>query len=602
MRQFHPRHRPAASPDAAPALPRAGEAVLPALLLSLVLGAGLPSAAAAQEVRGRVLEQGTRQPVAGALVALRAPGGVRSASAITTASGTFSVVAPEPGRYTLVVERIGYRTWTSDPISLEAGQTASRTVEVPVEAVRLSEIRVVGGEERCAESPDAGPGTTRLWEEARKALTATRLTEDERRLRYRLLDFRRELEPDGEEVTAEEVTTREGTGLHPYRSLPVEELAERGYVRDSGPGKTYYAPDARALLSDLFLETHCFWTREESAGSGGRQVGLAFRPVDDRDLPDIEGVLWLDESTAELRRLEFRYTNVDLPPGAERARGEIRFRRLENGAWIVERWHILIPELARREVRVDHRLRHETVTLGYIQTGGRVGEIRDASGRPLALGESALVAGVLRDAETGAPVVGAAVSLEGTGFSATTDTAGAFRLRAPVEGSYRLTLDNPLLTLRAPPTDGAGSGSGPAVRLAPGEVVRRELRVVPSERGLAGVCEGTRVPPPLRGGHPRNGGVAGFVRDASGRPVADARVEIRWEIWTRADARAGGELERETHGVWTDTNRLGTYRACGLPTGWTLRAVVSGEGSRSREEVFRIPEGSVVRQDLRLPR
>ena len=62
----------------------------------------------------------------------------------------------------------------------------------------------------------------------------------------------------------------------------------------------YSAPDARVLLSDEFLDTHCFRIAEAQNGDG--RIGLAFEPLEDSPLRDIEGVLWIDRSTAMLSR------------------------------------------------------------------------------------------------------------------------------------------------------------------------------------------------------------------------------------------------------------------------------------------------------------
>jgi len=67
--------------------------------------------------------------------------------------------------------------------------------------------------------------------------------------------------------------------------------------------RIYDGIDARVFLSDPFLDTHCFRIRPSRDADG--TVGLAFEPVESREVSDVEGVLWLDEQTAELRVLEF---------------------------------------------------------------------------------------------------------------------------------------------------------------------------------------------------------------------------------------------------------------------------------------------------------
>ncbi|MFQ5691006.1 MAG: hypothetical protein ACE5HQ_12130 [Gemmatimonadota bacterium] len=134
----------------------------------------------------------------------------------------------------------------------------------------------------------------------------------------------------------------------------------------------YYAPDAGVLLSDEFLATHCLSVTE----NGGRWIGLRFDPVPDREVADVAGVLWLDRSTRELKRLEYTYTRLRqflrrnvLPPlvadiydrawpdrrvslyriplsGQDCCGGSLEFERLWNGAWITRRWEIRTPYLS----------------------------------------------------------------------------------------------------------------------------------------------------------------------------------------------------------------------------------------------------------------
>ena len=88
------------------------------------------------------------------------------------------------------------------------------------------------------------------------------------------------------------------------------------------------------LLSDEFLDTHCFRLR---MGSGERQgmVGLVFEPTRSQRTPDINGVLWIRTDGWVLDRADFWYEN--LPDGIRSSLvgGYVRFQRLPSGAWIV---------------------------------------------------------------------------------------------------------------------------------------------------------------------------------------------------------------------------------------------------------------------------
>ena len=57
-------------------------------------------------------------------------------------------------------------------------------------------------------------------------------------------------------------------------------------------------------------------------------MGLAFELTADRDKPDVEGVIWIDEESAELRYVEFGYTDppweVTMPWTTESPRPVLR--------------------------------------------------------------------------------------------------------------------------------------------------------------------------------------------------------------------------------------------------------------------------------------
>ena len=152
--------------------------------------------------------------------------------------------------------------------------------------------------------------TAALWEDARAALTAAVITRGLTVGADTVVRFERKLD-----VQRLARALRESRGRcrrpmdHPFRSLPAEVLSVGGYITVNQDGSTdYYAPDADVLLSDTFLADHCFKIEPRDEFEHLGQVGLAFQPIPERKKPDIKGVLWMDEKTAELRTLEFTYT------------------------------------------------------------------------------------------------------------------------------------------------------------------------------------------------------------------------------------------------------------------------------------------------------
>jgi hypothetical protein len=105
------------------------------------------------------------------------------------------------------------------------------------------------------------------------------------------------------------------------------------------------------LLSEDFASLHCFDVIQHTEDAS--PVGLAFRPIKGRRVPEIAGALWLDKASAELRFLEFRFVQLPWDVSSDQLRGSVEFLRIGRGAWAVGRWWIRMPilEMVRRQAR-----------------------------------------------------------------------------------------------------------------------------------------------------------------------------------------------------------------------------------------------------------
>lgn len=463
------------------------------LLASLVLL--VPATAHAQTVVGRVAEEGTLRPLGGAFVVLEDADGRRTAAVLTGRDGRFVIRAGVAGSYRLRTQMIGYATTETDPFRLEPGETAQRLIQVPLRAVALDGIRVTGGA-RCRPRPGSGPETARLWEEGRKALEVASWTEKESVVRFHAIRHRSVLDPRTLRVVERsEEGWRGWSGRSPFSSIPAERLATEGYVRQAADGElTFYAPDADVLLSDLFLDSHCFFVRSPPADEP-ELIGLGFEPVRRGPHPDIRGVLWLDRGTAELRRLDFGYTAVPTVPAGLHAvaGGRVEFERLATGVWIVRRWWIRMPEVALRVGGVSGN-RPEPILTAIHETGAEVRSATAPDGRPLAeaggavlyglitadlpdpvdidpapAGPGSSVVGTVRGDDSGGPVAGALVRLldpagRAVG-SAVSDGDGRFRVQhSGADAGFQLRVEHIAY----------GPAEGP-IQLEPGGVVRVEV-------------------------------------------------------------------------------------------------------------------------------
>jgi len=298
---------------------------LAALLLLLVARPG-----AGQTIRGTLLEEGTEQPIPGAFVVLQDSVGLAVSTTLTGSAGTWLLRAPRAGTYRVRADRIGYASSTSEPLSVAAGETIVHRLVVAVAPVGLSELAVEGAGGQCEVMREESLAVYRVWEEARKALAAIVWTGQQQYYRFDAVHFQRMLDAKGMPTSLAEYEEVRYFGRHPFRSIPTRDLILGGFVQRIAGSVQYYGPDADVMLSSDFLRRHCFRlviTDETEL------VGLNFEPVDDSRVIDISGTMWLNGESSELRRLDFRYENLDLHVDTKRLGGTVEFARLPSGAW-----------------------------------------------------------------------------------------------------------------------------------------------------------------------------------------------------------------------------------------------------------------------------
>lgn len=524
-------------------------------LVCLVAGA---RSLGAQAVRGELVEGAGGRPVAGAFVVLLDAAGKQVGGGFTDAAGGFLVQAPAPGSYTLRAERVGYAAARSPVLRLAAGQTLAYGLETSGAAVQLEGLVVQAEKRRCAALPEAGEQTAALWEEARKALGAAAWTESRRRFRYSIQQHERVMDV-ALRVQSEQGRRLTGYAGSPFVAVPAERLAREGFTRQEGDSTVYYAPDAAVLLSDEFLDTHCFRVQQGEGETRG-MVGLAFEPVRGRRLADVRGALWIDPRSAELRHLEFEYTGLELRGATDRLGGRVEFERLPGGEWIVPRWRIRVPVVGTDTLRVAANQFERRRIAGIREAAGEVLEVRSPSGELIRSAARASLAGVVWDSTRAAPLAGARVRLAGTAVEAETDAEGRFRIADVSEGRFSVVFTHP----RADSLDFAGRPV--AVELRRGADNQVRLAVPPLAMVLAGRCS-----PAER--RPGTGVVAGTVKQEGAVPPPGTPVLLTWGA--AGAAPAGRAL------AWTDAG--GRYVACAVPPGVAVQARAGSAGSVAAE-------------------
>ena len=539
--------------------------LLPACLATSLLLFLLPAAGSAQVIEGVIREAGSGTVIDGALVVALDEGNVRVAGTLSGADGAFRITLPEPGRYRVQAERIGYETRPSEPIAVAAGETVTRTLDIPTRAISLEGISVQA-ERRCRVRPEEGMLAATLWEEARKALEATAFTGRERLLRFSAVRYTRELDRAGR-VRAEESSSYTGYGDAPFAAMEVDRLLETGFVEERNGERIYYAPDAHTLVSDDFLDSYCFRGVEAGPDDPEGAVGLAFEPVGRRGGPaGISGTLWIDRSSSELRMLEYTYLDREVRRWRSQIGGQVEFRRLPTGAWMIPRWWIRMPQIEQRSERapIPGTTGRTVVLAGIVEEGGEVTEMEEGGGSAVHRAVRATLTGEVFDSVQGAPLAGAAVYLDGTQYRTETDEEGRYRLEDLPDGEYTVAAHHPRFDvsgIRLPPS---------RVVLERGGETVADFATPSQGTLLAAECGDASAP------------LVGRVHDAgSDTPLPRSRVVARWR---------GGEAVAEA-------GPDGSYRICEVPAGAEVVLTASFTG-REGSPVELTAAGGPNHQDL----
>jgi hypothetical protein len=520
----------------------------------LVLLVAVPARLPGQIVQGAAREGESSRAIESGVVTLLDADGAAIGAVLTDSLGEFALRAPVAGAYRLRFERLGFRPVITDRFTLEAGETETKTIRAAPVSISLERI-VVRDRPRCRILPEADTLTARVWSAVRGVLAAAAAGEVDLYPYVTIERYERDYDARRNVVTSERRWTSTGASRAPFVAVTASELEKHGFVQHHGDSVTFYAPEARTLIAEEFLRTHCFRVRDERAERG--RVGLDIEPVPRRFLPDIKGTLWVDAMSGELRRLEFVYVN--LPPGVPRgeADGWVEFRRLPRGAWIVDRWAMRLPLVGPPPPRSGYgsglvgevSAERTRELLGVHEEGGRVVSLDLQPQRSNAAANTVIVRGSVRTA-SGEPVPGARAFLSGTGHSSITDREGTFAILDVTPGRYRLSFTHPrfdTLGVVGQVIDVDASGTG-----------EHQMRMPTEEEIARSACAGQNVessdqPMTL---------LYGYVRDGSSTAVVPAAtVTVSWRL---AIAR-GPTVGVRSEALEVQSDAAGRYQVCGVP-------------------------------------
>ncbi len=548
------------------------------------------SEASGQVVRGRIGDGGDDQGVGGAMVTLLDRSSVEQDRTLTRSDGHFLVQARESGEFRVRVERIGYATTFSEFVRVAVGDTVTLDVSSVPEAIRLDGV-VASADRRCTLRPTEALAVARVWDEARKALAATAWTADRKLHRYETLRTERRLDTEGRKVESETRLYEQRRASVPFSARSADSLMAHGFVHITSSEILFWGPDAEVLLSDAFLDAHCF--RLAPSGDGENDaIGIEFQPAEAGGPPDIAGTMWLDRRTAHLRRVDFRFVNLSVPSWLLDAEpgGSVDFLTLPDGTWIVPAWHL-------RMFRAGDGGEHPLTGRPYPTLEGitiETGRVLRAHGEGGVVFESApgyRIAGMVRDS-LGNALSDARVFLSGSGAEATTDSAGRFELAHLAPAEYTLYVSHPYLdAVWHPPTPFTVT-----IAKSAAEPVPVVFDAPPLKEVLPRICDSADPPSPMLSTTSppkmisRAGILTGHVTDQGGVPLAGVRVVILPAAYAVTDlmdpkkmrAMAKANLRSP---IVAKTSSDGFYRACWVPVDMPLEVVVLTEDDFDEDQL-----------------
>ncbi len=352
------------------------------LVASTVLLPLVPALLSAQLVRGTVkAADGT--PIPGAVVTLLGANGTVASRAVVRPNGFYEVRAPGDGKWQLLLDHAGSKTFLVNPVEV-SGLVTQYPIVAAFEPRNLGRLPL--------STPDVcrlglvldGP-EREVWDAVRTDLTALVLAENGRLLMREIHRAKRSWDVAHKRLASEQPQPPLKVNERPFITPSADSLAKSGYVHGDSTYFTFEVPDARVFLSDAFAAKHCFRYASSRTHEGREEVGLAFQPAPKPSVVEIEGTFWLDRETGVLASMEFRYT----PPPAEKGSfgGEHRYAQSKDGIWYVKQWLQELPRFAVRPtgqnrafLTSDRQLRE--VMAGEMTVAGIEEEAGDATPVP----------------------------------------------------------------------------------------------------------------------------------------------------------------------------------------------------------------------------
>ena len=278
------------------------------LLLPLfLLGARV---ARAQEVPGLligdVVSRETDAPLGHAMVTVL--GAERQT--FSSDAGVFAFRAMEAGRYRLHVTRIGYVPADLDVVVPAGGSPSRVRVALARLSVKLGTVKVMAVSSCTAPGrpdPELNPDFAAIILQLRLNAEHYRLLADSFPFTYQVQRLQAEMKRDSSRGTPRIDTLNIRTD-HRGWEYQMGEMVER----DAAGRYLMHLPDLRDFASYEFLNNHCFRFAGLDSTRDGVLLRIDFRADVQIRKPDVNGAIFLDAQTYQIRRADLELTK--LPP------------------------------------------------------------------------------------------------------------------------------------------------------------------------------------------------------------------------------------------------------------------------------------------------
>jgi hypothetical protein len=525
---------------------------------------------AAQALSGMVVLPDGTTPAPSIIIVASDERGTETARTLSNARGEYTLRFAAATRVSLNALRIGFRPTKGPTVDVAAtGTTSAPKFVLAAEAISLTAVNI-RDRETCRVNADTGLMVARVWEEARKAMLSTQLDDGAAPLFAEWIEYDQSLDSTARLVRAQRVRTSRNPTTHAFKSRPAAFLDTAGFIVVENGEAMYFAPDADVLLSEVFAAHHCFRLAAPPR-EAPELIGVSFQPTRDRrEAREIQGTLWVDTRTNELKTLEFRYTNLNDVATAAGAGGRVEFLRLDEGSWLVSRWNLRMPRIETRPM-AQGAIRRTTlatqpVLRGIQLTGGEVTRVlRDNAEIYRAVGPRVAVQVVGTDSLV--PAAGATLTLEGTDYRGVANEAGLIEITPVLAGRYQARLRTSLMDSLGMPALSAEVDARVNGRVD-------SLRLPQPRDVLARTCPKDSI-------SNGEGMLYGRLLTERAEPVADGSVIVTWITNVNIIGGTTGDQLRHTERTLASlTDKTGNWRICGVPRDKSLTVQVVSDSGR----------------------